>query len=158
MSKKIVCVSCAAIILVTAIVLVINLKNVLKADKVVQCQLKTGEHGKCVERMKCSDSTLHIIERFASDDEDCSGDDGSDIICCVNNFSDSNEKFIDEEPKVNLLNNKMCGVSNSNRIFGGEIASPGEFPFFVALKYKNEKSKEFSFSCGGSLISGKTRR
>ncbi|KAF2900709.1 hypothetical protein ILUMI_05479 [Ignelater luminosus] len=63
------------------------------------------------------------------------------LLCCCNAiYSDDN--------KVNLLPSKdVCGKQEQQRIFGGEEAGIGEFPWLVLLK-----SKSYDFICGGALI------
>ena len=73
-------------------------------------------------------------------------------------------KEIENHPNWNQLDLKNCGVSNTNRIIGGQFASVGEFPWIARIGYLNGKKNRFSylplsilvfFGCGGSLISRK---
>lgn len=101
-----------------------------------------------------------------------------DKVCCsLPKYSSSEKKlnafvkpfdetiFLDEAIPVEKVgigsgsfkNVKSCGKGNNDRIINGNETVPGEFPFFAALKYKirsTETGKDFSLSCGGSLISG----
>lgn len=56
-----------------------------------------------------------------------------------------------------FVNDKRCGNAFSDRVYGATKASPGDFPYFAALKYKtndNASGRGFVIGCGGSLISG----
>lgn len=160
MCKKIFFLIFAFLVFIVGAVLVIKFSNNDPKPEKIECKRPDGTHGICIERKMCADSTQHITERLSSDrDANCKSDnenDDDDVICCVDHLSDYSESVNETELKMKLLNDKKCGVISSNRIFGGEKADPGEFPFFVALKYRSENSSEnFSFTCGGSLISGR---
>ncbi|KAK4875505.1 hypothetical protein RN001_011927 [Aquatica leii] len=52
-----------------------------------------------------------------------------------------------------LPNIEDCGLNPlSDRIFGGTVTSLDEFPWVVALEFKNRYSGSTSIKCGGSLI------
>ena len=58
---------------------------------------------------------------------------------------------------LNLVSGKKCGiqrVSNSAEEFivGGDDAKHGEFPWFVEMKYKPNRTADWEQGCGGALI------
>jgi hypothetical protein len=172
----------AIIIIVIATLLILKTEpNMIKSAKDlnmlenVPCKLENGMEGNCVSREKCDDPGVLSISERSSDGDEC-GDELNIICCGSNKFEDpptvidqesdeitsektnektsetTSEKAKDKESKMKLLNHKKCGKVYSNRIVGGLTAQPGDFPFYVLLKYKiNDK---FLFLCGGSLISG----
>ena len=55
-----------------------------------------------------------------------------------------------------LLDHKICGDSNSDRIIGGKNASMGAYPWIVRIGYDSDsntnKKGEVVYRCGGTLI------
>ncbi|XP_050675358.1 CLIP domain-containing serine protease HP8-like [Leptidea sinapis] len=68
-------------------------------------------------------------------------------VCCPENF-----KF-DKNKLALLPNETICGVQNSDRIFGGEITELDEHPWMALLQYSTPKG--LGFYCGGVLISSR---
>lgn len=139
------------------------------------CQSDNSEFGKCVPISKCSE----IMLTTEDDKRKCGSDSDVDKICCPHDSIFNNETMMEpssaftmaDEPvpieRVGLRisdgeirkfhNHKKCGISHPDRIINGQKANPGEFPFFVALKYKinyEDSESQYKFYCGGSLITG----
>lgn len=61
---------------------------------------------------------------------------------------------VDDNDLYHFLNQKVCGIQKElDRVFGGEVTEPGEFPWAVLLGYREEGEEEIKFACGGTLIS-----
>ncbi|KAF2898357.1 hypothetical protein ILUMI_07818, partial [Ignelater luminosus] len=55
---------------------------------------------------------------------------------------------------VNLLPNRsVCGKQFTDRIVGGKIADPQEFPWMALIEYETKNGKDFQ--CGGTLINSR---
>ncbi|CAH1730239.1 unnamed protein product [Chironomus riparius] len=67
--------------------------------------------------------------------------------------SPSDLNSVRNHPNFNLINDKTCGVSTTNRIVGGIDADLKEFPWAVLLGY--QLLDTFEWGCGGSLISSR---
>lgn len=156
------------LLLVVAIFVVKHNSNDIVEDS---CQIDSSEKGQCVLSNKCGNKTL----TGANAKPNCE----DDKICCPLNFilhdgitmkpvsTNFSETPLDNSPIPieyvglrstdgeisNFKNHEKCGSAMGDRITNGEKASPGEFPFFVALKYKSN-DQGYDFKCAGSLISG----
>ncbi|XP_039282575.1 spaetzle-processing enzyme-like isoform X1 [Nilaparvata lugens] len=63
-----------------------------------------------------------------------------------------------QHPNWHLVNDKQCGLQPALRIFGGQDASLGEFPWMVVVisdKTDLITGQTSPFQCGGSIISEK---
>lgn len=162
------------VLLVIAVLVVKHLPNEIDNDDF--CQLVSNDKGKCVSENKCSEVTLL-------------GENGkpqcqNDKICCPRNllfpgeisikpFSTNSSAIRLESAQIPVefvglkdgeirvfQNHLKCGSASGDRIYNGDLVTPKEFPFFVALKYKidpndtNARGKTYGVYCGGSLISG----
>lgn len=78
------------------------------------------------------------------------GSDEETLVCCE---SPSSVISTNVEKDI-LLGNAACGVvKEESRIFDGDIAKIGEFPWIVSIDYKSERTGEARNAlCGGSLI------
>lgn len=66
------------------------------------------------------------------------------------------EDDLRNHPNINIINQKNCGRSISNRIIGGFKVGIGEYPWSALLMYKPFVGDgAIEFNCGGSLISRK---
>lgn len=135
-------------------------------EKSKKCIIDENTFGECVHRDMCN--ALLFAEESGSDQ--C----GSSDVCCETSFVVKNRstqldnqadkyhganfsiEFVDvQNDRKRFENDKSCGLSNPvDKVFEGDEAQPGEFPFFVLLKYRENSTKEFRFKCGGSLITG----
>ncbi|VVC45544.1 Hypothetical protein CINCED_3A015425 [Cinara cedri] len=66
------------------------------------------------------------------------------------NFTTSEPKYLNA---LNCLNNNNELLTQ--RIVGGNVAKPGEFPYMVLLGYGGRVNEEKLWGCGGSLISNR---
>lgn len=161
----------ALLLVVVVIILAVYFFSSAKVNE-ENCELGHDKDGKCIVIRRCSDLAL------PEEGESNSCINNIDKVCCENMFYEKNTSYSgeqDEKPfygasfsleKVDVRRNKPrkfenyigCGLSNPiDRVYDGTEVEPGEFPFFVALKYladPAEGKKEFKFLCGGSLISG----
>nr|XP_023017811.1 venom protease-like [Leptinotarsa decemlineata] len=96
--------------------------------------------------MVCCPQTANV--KTIDDDRNSNGDNESTDAISRNN--DVKEK------KAQLLSKPDCGLSNvtNARVVGGTPAKLGEFPFIVALGYRNPSNPKVpKWLCGGTLIS-----
>lgn len=141
----------------TLFVLFITFAVVLSNDVGDRCITPNGELATCVSIHSCG----HILESLLSlsaeavefaKESQCTNSNET-LICCGNATSlNSNSEF-----SVGKLipNRSVCGLENSNRIYGGEQTSIEEFPWMVLLGYISNGSNEISFKCGGSIINNR---
>ncbi|KAH8359552.1 hypothetical protein KR093_007415 [Drosophila rubida] len=59
------------------------------------------------------------------------------------------------EPGNVLPSIGKCGILFANRIYGGTKTQLSEFPWMALLKYKAKQKDEYSFNCGGALITSR---
>ncbi|CAG9769234.1 unnamed protein product [Ceutorhynchus assimilis] len=110
----------------------------------------------------------------------CGDKDNNYIVCCGNDLtfksSEVQENFVynelipksecgleaplyEEEPMPASIQSRNGPINLNftlpNRIFGGEEAALGEFPWLALLAYEDVGKKRRTFRCGGSLISSK---
>ncbi|KAF2896948.1 hypothetical protein ILUMI_09228 [Ignelater luminosus] len=127
------------------------------------CITPNGEKAKCIPFYSCPviyKSTDEIFKHMSI----CAKDGEAPYICCgeVGIFLDDSIDtiFVDEDETIILkeidstdLNQTDCGIHASNeRIVNGEYTAYDEFPWMVAIVYKNKQNEEASVECGGSLI------
>lgn len=56
---------------------------------------------------------------------------------------------------VDWKNDEQCGISFTERIIGGNMASAGKYPWLARLGYKTKIKGRYTFLCGGALINKK---
>ncbi|KAF2889065.1 hypothetical protein ILUMI_17108, partial [Ignelater luminosus] len=130
------------------------------------CETPDGETGKCVPITSCQviqEATLTqnaTAIRFAQDSQ-C-GHDGTHLVCCGDlGYTDPNIDYLfsifhpevsevkspeikKDDKTLKNLNSKelpdrsVCGIQSSeDKIYGGNRTAPDEFPWMVALEFKN---------------------
>lgn len=158
----------AFLLLLGLIVLIFTVDIVISSGENfdVKCRLSNGYEGKCVSRSACSlwaESSLLCGKENVC----CANSQGvrSQNISSVRTFNGKNPSnpflLVERVDTAKIgrkvfVNYKRCGNALSDRVFGGTKASPGDFPYFAALKYKTDNASDrgFVIGCGGSLISG----
>ncbi|KAH8311664.1 hypothetical protein KR044_007400, partial [Drosophila immigrans] len=145
------------------------------------CEAKdTKEKGLCIHIRDCPflDEILNITkptveQRKLLSDSQCGLDNTRQsglvqriLVCCPDSKrtmasagSDSGSSGDNRsgEPEAgNVLPSiGKCGIAFSDRIIGGTKTNIFEFPWMALLKYKAKKKEEYSFNCGGALITSR---
>jgi secreted trypsin-like serine protease len=102
---------------------------------------------------------LQLIQKQPTSDENrqflqksqCGFYNRKPYVCCAS------ETSLDNSAKLSLLPAlDECGSNREsiyvNRVVGGERTKIDEFPWLARVRYQDQKTKELSFRCGGSLI------
>ncbi|EAT48924.1 AAEL000059-PA [Aedes aegypti] len=133
------------------VVLVALLSQVFCSELPENCINPAGKQGKCVPIRNCR-SFVKLLQRSPIPPEDirflkasrCSEPNASGssvFVCC---------------PKVEkLLKPPYCGVGESDRLIGGQLAFLSEFPWTALIEYRRNSSDETRFRCGATLISSR---
>ncbi|XP_063698021.1 CLIP domain-containing serine protease B4-like [Culicoides brevitarsis] len=122
-----------------------------------QCLSAEGKIGKCIPKSSCRTYDPDAPIRRA---DNCNFFTSS-LVCCL----DSEAKdlpilfptSVDNRWSSNLLpvpGSGSCGISTSDKIFGGMETGIDEFPWLALLEYKRKDGTKF-FGCGGVLINSK---
>ncbi|KAJ0171696.1 hypothetical protein K1T71_012459 [Dendrolimus kikuchii] len=113
-----------------------------------ECQLRDGKGtGRCMLADDCEPARSAALQKNPHELGSCGSDQSTEIVCCP--ITTPKDVLRRSEIECNeILKNS---IPASNPVVGGDLASPGEFPFVVALGY--EYKNETLFNCGGSIIS-----
>lgn len=140
------------------------------------CQLDNGSDGTCVAVADCSVVVMNKDSQCESDiQKTCcppgaifpSLEAGRISKTPIHRETLSIEKVGErhrdsyDDRQWKFKNSGRCGIAGYFESYHNKLAQHGEFPFYVALKYRTmlENGDEgFRFLCGGSLISGKIFR
>ncbi|KAK9294181.1 hypothetical protein QLX08_011110 [Tetragonisca angustula] len=120
-----------------------------------QCELESGDTGICKKLPECMPRLKEVQE--GTRQLDSSGRCGFygfvEIVCCPLNVTDEISPRLADVACQEYLDAQRYDVSF--HIYHGTEAKPGEFPYVVALGYKDglKNLSSISYSCGGSLIS-----
>ncbi|XP_076658246.1 venom protease-like isoform X3 [Halictus rubicundus] len=118
------------------------------------CTLEDGSLGVCKKLPDCPERVKEVKEgkRTADSPGKCGFDDFIEIVCC-HGKPDIVEKTTQRAAEIAC--NDYDGLQFN--IFDGIEAKASDFPFVVALGYKNNEfdkdEKPIKYICGGSLIS-----
>ncbi|XP_031837509.1 venom protease isoform X2 [Nomia melanderi] len=122
-----------------------------------QCTVENGTTGVCKKLHDCPSRLKEVQEGRRSWDSTgrCGFDGFIEIVCCPvpSNFT---EKFNDGTKRPAEVACEEYTNTLSYHIFDGIAAKSKDFPYVVALGYKNENPEEgppIKYTCGGSLIS-----
>ncbi|XP_011501012.1 PREDICTED: venom protease-like [Ceratosolen solmsi marchali] len=132
---------------------------------------KAANHslGVCIN-IKLCDPYLAILRKYGTTAGNflrstlCYYENSQPIVCCPRPRTELQQPMITSkpiEPSPNStygpLYGPQCGSSNAqhNRVVGGVPADLGAWPWMAALGYKNKKSHQPQWLCGGSLISSR---
>ncbi|KAF7268471.1 venom protease [Rhynchophorus ferrugineus] len=136
-------------------------------DEGTPCNLSTGQFGLCQNVQTCP-FVINILKTNKSHEAIqflqsliCGYSGNIALVCCpTDTFKsapniDTNEELEKTANVGDLPEVPDCGLSTSNlpKVVGGVPATLGEFPWVVALGYKNTKTpSQPKWLCGGSLI------
>lgn len=139
--------------------------KIIYGNLINQCTLRNGGVGYCVPIRNC-EMVKQLSMIFA--DQFCNGD--RSLICCdvtvlktttevppdsTDIFVPSRYDSFEEHPNYVHFESKTCGeIPNVLRIAHGNQAQLFEFKFNALIGYESSEIDKYSFSCGGSLISG----
>jgi len=128
------------------------------------CQLDNNQRGICKAAKNC-EYVLELIKgKRYSEFSHCQFEGRTPIVCCPEGTSVSvkttttraQAKPAPSYPKSTKFLTALCKYKHeipdlNQNVVGGEPAGVGEFPFQVALGYKDHNN-EIEYKCGGSLI------
>lgn len=129
------------------------------------CTTPRNEPGNCIAIKQCQ-PFVNILQRrpvSAADGDylrrsQCGFSGNEPKVCCPTSGSYNNQEDVTSRSSVDKdLNSNLlpgvdeCGVSEPNRILGGEVTEIDEFPWMVLLEYQKPNGR--GFYCGGVLIS-----
>ena len=100
------------------------------------CYLKNKQRGICEEIMKCDHAKKLFRSKKTSEIVNCQFKGRVPLVCC---------------PKVEIASKFDNVLCKNNKSRGAKKADIGEFPYYVALVYKNEDGM-MEIKCSGSLI------
>ncbi|GJQ74218.1 CLIPB9 [Trypoxylus dichotomus] len=134
--------------------------NLYSVQAQVSCRTPNGESARCISINDCPvlyDAVLTKdpeVVRFLRDSQ-C-GYSGGPLVCCGITASfappPTSPTILNRRPDL-LPSNDQCGYQeDKDRILGGNITIPEEFPWSARLGYRNSSGHE-EYSCGGTLIS-----
>lgn len=140
------------------------------------CETPGKQPGSCISVYSCKVVTEILSNPVLTQDKrnyvrslGCGYKNGKPLVCCPSSTTRENPEVVpvkeggaDSEEINNdsgvFLSPPACGVSNVTlpKIVGGVAAKLGDFPWIVALGYKNAKNpNQPRWLCGGSLVSSK---
>lgn len=112
------------------------------------CDLRNNEQGICVDISECEHAKELNRLRRTSEIVRCEFIGRSPIVCCPKaKKSSKSSKF-----QKALCTNEALSLQIENNIVSGQKATVGEFPFQVAIGYRDKRDNSIDFRCGGSLI------
>lgn len=137
-----------------------------------QCELDNNQGGICREAKNCEYALQLIKDKRIAEVSRCQFEGRIPIVCCPQDTLASKptteapttkpsttqaSKPVPKYPKSKKFKKALCKdipvfTVFSPNIVGGEPADVGEFPFQVALGYKNLQTNKIEYNCGGSLI------
>ncbi|KAJ0176715.1 hypothetical protein K1T71_007894 [Dendrolimus kikuchii] len=116
-----------------------------------ECKLRDGiGTGMCTLADDCEEAHSALLQRKPHKLRRCGFDNFSEIVCCPLGVPSKHGIPRRAETECNEILKTSVPPLNSF-IYGGEVASAGEFPFVVALGYN--KGDGIDYNCGGSIIS-----
>ncbi|GLV36042.1 uncharacterized protein CBL_01806 [Carabus blaptoides fortunei] len=142
----------------------------ISGAKYIECQGQTcntsrNESGQCGSILKCqpfidllqdNDKTQTDIEYIRL--STCEGTDGKYPLACCPTVTEASNDTLNQSGTQRIVLPE-CGVANvisSQRVVGGVPAKLGEFPWVVALGYKNKKNENLpNWHCAGAIITNK---
>lgn len=118
-----------------------------------QCELDNNQGGICTEAKSCEYAIKLIKDRRINEVSRCQFEGRIPIVCCPHDRPTTPQPSY---PKSKKFLTALCGQKKgpptlNQNIVGGEPAGVGEFPFQVALGYRNQDDI-IEYKCGGSLI------
>jgi hypothetical protein len=113
------------------------------------CKLENNVEGICSELLNCESAKLLLKLDKKSEIQHCAFIGKRPIVCCPK----EPQKLSIKNPKFTkaLCKNSKPDLDFEFHIISGQKAGLGEFPYQVALGYRDLGS-EINFRCGGSLI------
>ncbi|XP_070494837.1 chymotrypsinogen B-like [Chironomus tepperi] len=129
-----------------------------------KCELDNNQSGTCEDVRNCKYAMELMRGKRFKEVSRCGFEGNKLIVCCLQDSSPIEPTTTivpttppPSYPKSKKFLNALCKKNGTNHvlnqnIIGGESAGVGEFPFQVALGYRNEEKNIIEYKCGGSLI------
>lgn len=156
------------------VILILLMQTITSFTQIISssCYTYYKESGKCVSIRKCKpiwklilDAPRPLPDRLTEyiRNSQC-GNPQDQNICCRphdvegvitenpnRNFADNVNSAITNHRNLDLIDSRICGTSNTDRISNGNNTSLFEFPWSALLGYEDSLG-EIYYRCGGTLI------